>query len=184
MGMMFSLSHPLSASPLLAQKRNNTPIIMPYKAKPKPLYNYKFKLCALLCSLKHSPFSLFFLLWSLERYIFNRPEIRREPATVIVCPSSGVANSVLSDRERASCVALLASSIKDTKILCMYVELFSVSRYVHTYRTPLDCYIRFEDIRVFSFGLSFFLVCILCASLAFYFTYLYRLIECRSIIDR
>jgi hypothetical protein len=60
MGMMFSLSHPLSASPLLAQKRNNTPIIMPYKAKPKPLYNYKFKLCALLCSLKHSPFSLSF----------------------------------------------------------------------------------------------------------------------------
>lgn len=98
MGMMFSLSHPLSASPLLAQKRNNTPIIMPYKAKPKPLYNYKFKLCALLCSLKHSPFSLFFLLWSLERYYrFNRPEKRREPATVIVCPSSGVANSVLSD---------------------------------------------------------------------------------------
>lgn len=173
MGMMFSLSHPLSASPLLAQKRNNTPIIMPYKAKPKPLYNYKFKLCALLCSLKHSPFSLF--LRSLERYYrFNRPEIRREPATVIVCPSSGVANSVLSDRERASCVALLASSYQGYENL-VYVELFSVSRYVHTYRTPLDCYIRFEDIRVFSFGLSFFLVCILCASLAFYFTYLHRL---------
>lgn len=129
MGMMFSLSHPLSASPLLAQKRNNTPIIMPYKAKPKPLYNYKFKLCALLCSLKHSPFSLFFLLWSLERYIFNRPEIRREPATVIVCPSSGVANSVLSDRERASCVALLASSIKDTTCVCTW----SCSRYLDMY---------------------------------------------------
>lgn len=121
MGMMFSLSHPLSASPLLAQKRNNTPIIMPYKAKPKPLYNYKFKLCALLCSLKHSPFSLF--------YRFNRPEKRREPATVIVCPSSGVANSVLSDRERASCVALLGSSYQGYENL-VYVELFLVSTYV------------------------------------------------------